>query len=105
MKTPATTEAMTSAMNSVDLTRPSRLTPRQVRAIEALVEDSVMRETLDRVAGCSNSPEVVRQLRELGISIDCELVEQKDRDGRLCRPGRYSLTNKGRDTLMAWGML
>ena len=105
MKTPAITEATTSALNSLDITPPTRWTPRQSRAIDALVAGAVMRETLDRVVGCSNSPEVVRQLREMGISIDCEMVEHRDRDGKVCRPGRYSLTNKGRKALMHRGLL
>lgn len=72
------------------------LTPRQIRVVRALLRGPQMRETLDAIAGASNGPGVVMQLRIKGISIDCERIDSTDRDGRPCRPGRYSLTRSGR---------
>lgn len=69
--------------------------PRQLRAIEALERGPVLREELDAIAGCSNAPELVADLRRLGLDIACERVERIDRDGRPCKPGRYFLTEKG----------
>jgi len=64
-----------------------------------------MRETLDGYIGCSNAPEIVRQLRAKGISIDCQEVKSVDRDGKPCYPGRYRLTDFGRQTLERRGLL
>jgi hypothetical protein len=63
---------------------------REKRAINALMNQSVMREYLDTVAGCSNGPELIAGLRRKGFIVPCERVERYDRDGNLCRPGRYS---------------
>jgi hypothetical protein len=80
-----------------------KLTPRQTRAINALLGGPVMREGLDRAAGCSNGPQLVRDLIDKGLDIICTLIESRDRDGRPCKPGRYELTDKGRATLQQWG--
>jgi hypothetical protein len=81
-----------------------KLTPRQHRALDAFWKHgSLMREALDRAAGCSNSPQLVADLKAKSVSIACELVDAIDRDGRRCKPGRYTLTNHGRATLSAWG--
>ncbi len=58
-----------------------------------------MREQLDRSAGCSNGPQLVKDLRGKGVDIDCTIVESLDRDGRPCKPGRYNLTERGRAAL------
>lgn len=83
--------------------RAPRLVPVQERALRALWQGPVMREQLDRVAGTSNSPETVRQLRSKGIEIECTIVEKVDRDGRACWPGRYSLMPAARVLLRSWG--
>lgn len=67
------------------------LTPRMARAIRRLLREPCMREELDRVTGASNSPEVIRQIRGLGLDIHCQRVEKSDRDGLRTFPGRYSL--------------
>lgn len=79
-----------------------RFTPRQARVLEALLPGRwVDREPLDRIAGSSNSPDVIWKLRhKIGQdSIDMELIEGIDRDGRPCRTGRYRLTQQGRERL------
>lgn len=105
MKTTATTEVITSALRSPNSIQPIRFTVRQTRAVERLARGPVMRETLDRHIGCSNAPEIVRQLRSKGIGIDCYEVKSVDRDGKPCYPGRYILTDLGRQTLEHWGLL
>lgn len=99
MKTPDPTKAESSAPNSVNSNNPPRFTPRQQRALDALWTGPKMREALDRMAGCSNGPQLVRDLKDKGIDIDCVLIESIDRDGRPCKPGRYELTDRGRLTL------
>lgn len=86
-------------MLSADNTKPPKFTARQKRALDALWTGPKMREALDRMAGCSNGPQLVRDLKDKGIDIDCVLVESIDRDGRPCKPGRYELTHTGRAVL------
>ncbi|MFI3187396.1 MAG: hypothetical protein QX198_15585 [Methylococcaceae bacterium] len=65
------------------------LTPREKRAVIALLAAPIMREQLDTITGASNSPELVAGLRRRGLSALCERMKFLDRDGRVCRPGRY----------------
>lgn len=84
-----------------------RLSPRQARVLDALRPGHwVDREPLDRIAGSSNSPDVVWKLRhKFGQdAIDMELVDGTDRDGKPCRTGRYRLTEQGRTRLIQLGM-
>ena len=78
------------------------LTPREQRAINALKNSPVMRENLDFIAGCSNSPELVAGLRRKGLSVPCERVERFDKDGNSCWPGRYSFTYEDRQIVNEW---
>jgi hypothetical protein len=102
MKTPDPTKAESSAPNSANSTGP-RFTERQHRALCALWVGPVMREHLDAAAGCSNAPDLISQLRSKGVLIDMEFVDSIDRDGRPCRPGRYSLAPGAREALAAMG--
>ena len=78
------------------------LPPRQKRALMALMNGPMMREYLDQIVGCSNAPELIAVLRRKGLSIPCELVEKFDKDGNVCRPGRYSLTHEDRQNVVVW---
>ncbi len=76
-----------------------RLSPRQERVIQALMPGAwITRESLDRIAGASNSPDVIWKLRRrIGEdAFDMELIDGTDRDGRPCRTGRYRITEPGR---------
>ena len=104
MKTPdPTITAESSAPNSLNFSKPPKFTPRQKRALDALWTGPKMRETLDRLAGCSNAPQLVSDLKDKGVNIECVLIDSFDRDGKPCKPGRYELTDKGRDALGQWG--
>lgn len=81
---------------------PHKLTQRQRRALMGLLAAPMTRERLDRVAGCSNAPQIVSVLRRKGISIDCVCVDAIDRDGNPCRPGLYSLTPHGRTVALRY---
>lgn len=74
-------------------------THRQRRLIEALYVRPHSREELDRIVGTSNSPETVRQVRELGLTVPCRFVSHVDRDGVKGRHGVYSLTETDRQKL------
>ena len=66
-------------------------TPRQYRVINALLSGPRTREQIDRIAGASNGPEVIRQIRAKGVAIKCQMVRHIDRDGKPGRHGLYHL--------------
>ena len=79
-------------------------TSRQARALHLLKPGHwVTREQLDQGAGASNSPDLIQQLRrKLGYdAIETGHFDALDQDGKPCRPGRYRLTEKGRERLAA----
>lgn len=75
---------------------------RHLRAIRALLRGPVERIDLDDIIGCTNAPYVIQELRGMGLELPCERITVKDRDGKTCRPGRYSLTEKDRAKVRAW---
>ena len=86
------------------MTAHQKLSPRHARVIQALLPGNwIVREALDRVAGSSNGPDVIYQLRgKFGHdAIESERIEAIDRDGKACQVGRYRLTEQGRQRL-AW---
>ena len=84
----------------------TRFSPRQARVIAAMLPGAwISRETMDRLAGASNSPDVIWKLRrKIGQdAIDMEWIDGTDRDDRPCRTGRYRLTEQGRERLARIG--
>lgn len=77
-----------------------QLTERQTRALSALRNAAgwIGREQIDRIAGASNGPQIILELRrKFGYdAIDMRRTEAVDRYGRRCLPGQYTLTEKGR---------
>jgi hypothetical protein len=103
MKTPDTTKAVSSAPNRPKFTGTDN--PRHLRFLAVLLRRPVSREDLDHIAGCSNGPELVAELRRRGLGkehLPCERIRFVDRDGYTCRPGVYSLTIAGRRMIYAW---
>jgi hypothetical protein len=79
--------------------------PRALLILNVLHHRPVSREALDKIAGCANGPDLVAGLRSRGLGQDhlpCEQIQFVDRDGYTCRPGVYSLTEKGRRMVYAW---
>ena len=76
--------------------------PRHLRALEVLLRRPLPRESLDSVAGASNSPELVAELRRRGLDVPCERIHFIDRDGRDCRPGVYRLSEADRRKVHQW---
>lgn len=102
--------ASTAGVNTAPNSKPSlqnnlafRLSgnQREERLLIALLEKPHLREHLDRRAGASNSPDIVFRLRNRGLTIPCERVVLKDRDGNECRSGLYSLTDPDRQAIRA----
>lgn len=76
--------------------------PRHLRALQALLRRPVPRETLDKIAGCSNGPELVAELRRRGLDVPCTRISFIDRDGKKCSPGVYQLTQTDRQRIYRW---
>jgi len=76
--------------------------PRTKRVMKALLNSAVMREELDRIAGSSNSPDIVFRLRKKGLEIPCYRIESRDADGKKCRPGRYEFTRMDKIIVCDW---
>lgn len=100
MKTPDPTKAESSAPNCAKFTGTDN--PRHIRAIAALLRRPTSRKELDGVAGCSNTPELIAELRRRGLDAPCDRIHFIDRDGKPCRPGVYSLTERDRRKLFRW---
>ena len=100
MKTPDPTKAESSVPGKRKFTGTDN--PRHLRAIAALLRRPISRQELDSMAGASNSPELVAELRRRGLEVPCERIRFIDRDGYPCRPGVYSLTAADRRKFYAW---
>ena len=100
MKTPEPSKENPSAPIKREFTGTDN--PRHLRAITALLRRPLPRENLDTVAGCSNGPELVAELRRRGLDVPCKRINFVDRDGFICRPGVYFLTLADRRKLHQW---
>lgn len=103
MKTPRPTKAEQSAPSKREFTGIDN--PRHLRVLAALLHRPISREQLDSIAGCSNGPDLIADLRRRGLGDDhlpCEWIKFIDRDGKLCRPGVYSLSAMGRRMVHRW---
>jgi hypothetical protein len=100
MKTPNPTKAELSAPNRPKFTGTDN--PRQLRVLYALLTRPRRREDVDSIAGCSNGPELVAELRRRGLEVPCERIRFVDRDGFPCRPGVYSFTASDRRAIYTW---
>lgn len=76
--------------------------PRHLRVIEALLRGPRSRAEIDAIAGASNGPEVIAQLRRRGLTIPCVLVRGVDRDGVMVRHGVYRLDREDLIKLASW---
>jgi len=83
--------------------------PRELRVIQALLTRPRRREDVDAIAGASNGPDLISNLRDLFPKSDdrneyiaCERVPFIDRDGRPCKPGVYSFAAKARRMVIQW---
>ena len=108
-KAPAPTKtqgAFQDFQQQSDSIKPARFlgtdNPRHLRAIAALLRRPLPRESLDSVAGASNGPELVAELRRRGLEVPCERIRFIDRDGYPCRPGVYSFTIAYRRMVHLW---
>ena len=99
--------ANTHTNNATDfIAKPARFTgtvnPRHLRTIQALMTRPITREHLDQIAGCSNGPELIAELRRRGLEVPCARTKKKDRDLFDCWPGVYHFTRQDRRRVLAW---
>jgi hypothetical protein len=106
MKNARPSEEKTSAREQGQSKRPATFlgteNPRHLRVICALEVRPSPREEVDRVAGCSNGPALIADLRELGLEIPCTRTKKLDRDLFTCWPGVYHFTQRDRRLLTDW---
>lgn len=80
--------------------------PRYLRILAALLTRARSREDIDRIAGASNGPAAIAELRALGLPkgdcLPCERTPCYDRDGQEVMRGVYWLTPVGRSRVQAW---
>jgi hypothetical protein len=75
---------------------------RHLRVIVAALVRARKREEIDRIAGASNGPELIAELRRRGLEFPCDRVPALDRDGHPVRPGVYHLTDADRRKISTW---
>ncbi|WP_076565285.1 hypothetical protein [Janthinobacterium sp. TND4EL3] len=75
---------------------------RHLRVIHALMIRPRKREEIDRIAGASNGPALMADLRELGITKKAQSTPGIDRDGKPIKFGVYSLDEADRRAVNAW---
>lgn len=79
--------------------------PRCLRVLHALLARPLPRRHVDSVAGCSNGPALISDIRDLGLGkggLPCTLIPDRDRDGRRIRRGVYYLTAAASRAVYAW---
>ncbi len=76
--------------------------PRELRTIYTLMMSPRKREEVDRIAGCSNAPELIAGLRRRGLNVPCRRVPAIDRDGLPIRYGVYYFTDDDRRKINTW---
>ena len=95
---------LSATNNSANSTGSTKLTPRQHRALVALMErGAVPCKELGLLAGQNNFAELAAGLRRK-FGYDAILTgtfDAIDRDGQPCRPGYYTLSPHGRERAVA----
>lgn len=76
--------------------------PRHLRVIMALLLSPRPREAIDRIAGASNGPALMSDLRDLGLEAKCTKTPCIDRDGLEVKRGIYHFTDKDKRLVRAW---
>jgi hypothetical protein len=76
--------------------------PRQLRVIFALEVSPRTREQIDRIAGASNGPELIAELRRRGLQIPCKMTPAIDRDGFEIKRGVYYFTESDKREIRRW---
>ena len=76
--------------------------PRHLRVIASLMIRPRKREEIDSIAGASNGPELVAELRRRGLRARCRRTPGIDRDGYPVKFGVYEFDDDDRRAINAW---
>lgn len=76
--------------------------PRHLRVLHSLMTRPRKREEIDHIAGASNGPDLVAELRRRGLRATCHRTPGIDRDGHPVRFGVYALDDADRRAINAW---
>lgn len=76
--------------------------PRHLRVIQSLMIRPRKREEIDSIAGASNGPALISDLRDLGLRIRCQRTPAIDRDGYPIKFGIYEFNDDDRRAVNAW---
>ena len=76
--------------------------PRHLRVIHSLLIRPRKREEIDHIAGASNGPELIAELRRRGLRAKCVRTPGLDRDGYAIRFGVYEFDNDDRRLINTW---
>lgn len=76
--------------------------PRHLRVIQAAMIRARKREDIDDIAGASNGPELIAELRRRGLRFRCRRVPGIDRDGFPVKFGVYELDEDDQRAINAW---
>jgi hypothetical protein len=76
--------------------------PRHLRVIHALMFRPRKREEIDSIAGASNGPELIAELRRRGMRVHCRRTPGIDRDGYPVKFGIYELDDDDRRAVNVW---
>lgn len=92
-KAEATTTSAFYTKRDDQISIPLVINPREWRALMALAVHDLTREQMDRTAGASNSPDLMKRCRErYGLTIPCVKESVLDRDGFEVQRGVYRPT-------------
>lgn len=75
---------------------------RHLRVIQSLLIRPRKREDIDRIAGASNGPDLIAELRRRGLRVPCKKTPGIDRDGFPVKFGVYEFDDDDRGKLAAW---
>ena len=76
--------------------------PRHLRVLHSLMIRPRKREEIDHIAGASNGPELIAELRRRGLRAACQRTPGIDRDGKPVKFGIYYLDDTDRRAINAW---
>ena len=76
--------------------------PRHLRVLQSAMIRPRKREEIDSIAGASNGPELIAELRRRGLRFRCQRTPGIDRDGYPIKFGIYELDDDDRHAVTAW---
>lgn len=76
--------------------------PRHLRIIQSLMIRPREREEIDRIAGASNGPELMADLRRRGLRAPCHRALGIDLDGHPIKIGIYEFDDDDRRAINVW---